>query len=246
MASESELVERHADLVRRVALQMVARLPASVELDDLIQAGNIGLLDAIRRYRRMPQAQFETYATQRVRGAMLDELRRADWLPRSLRDKCRRIADAVQAAEHSLGRVASEQEVASQMGVSLDDYHDLLRDAHGIQLYYAEDLSEEAGGHAGALGDGSAGAGDPLEGVLLQDLRGALLQAIDRLPERERLLLSLIYQEELNIKEVAAVMAISEGRVCQLRTQAVGRIRAHLQAGAWSHRPDSFSDASVF
>lgn len=243
--SEAERVKRHADLVRRVALQLVTRLPASVEVDDLIQAGSIGLLDAIRRYRKMPQAQFETYAVQRIRGAMLDELRKSDWLPRSLRGKCRRIAEAVHAAEQRLGRVATEQELADQMGLSMDDYQDLLRDAQGVQVLYAEDLAD--GADAGGLaGEGSSEAGDPLDRVLLQDLRGALAKAIDRLPERERLLLSLIYQEEMNVKEVALVMGISEGRVCQLRTQAVGRIRAHLQEGDWSQRPASLSETVVF
>lgn len=244
--SETEIVRRHAPLVRRAALQLVARLPASVELDDLIQAGTLGLLDAIRRYKKMPQAQFETYAVQRVRGAMIDELRKFDWLPRSLRDKCRRISDAVQAAEHRLGRMASEQEVAQQMGLDVEQYHALLQEAQGAQVVYTEDLAMGLGA-GGSLFDGvQSDQGDPLNRVLLEDLRQILVEAVERLPERERLLLSLLYQEDMNLKEVALVMGVTEGRVCQLRTQAVARIRAHLQAGAWSERPAALSEAVVF
>jgi RNA polymerase sigma factor for flagellar operon FliA len=141
--------------------------------------------------------------------------------------------------------VASEAEVAVELGLSLEAYHHLLREAHGAQILYAEDLIERSADHDSNL-SGQPTGGNPLDGVLLQDLRQVLMQAIERLPERERLLLSLIYQDELNIKEVALVLEVSEGRVCQLRTQAVGRIRAYLQARAWTQRPSSLTDVVVF
>lgn len=243
---ETELVRRHTPLVRRVALQLAARLPASVEVDDLIQAGMLGLVDAIRRYQKMPQAQFETYAVQRVRGAMLDELRKEDWLPRSLRDKGRRISEAMQAAEQRLGRAASEAEIAEQMGLPLSDYHTLLQEAHGAQVVLAEDMGGGDEGGGGLLAQLGSDATNPLGQVLLGDLRRALVEAIGRLPEREQLLLSLLYKEDMNLKEVAMVMAVTEGRVCQLRTQAISRIRSHLQTLAWDERPEMLCDVPVF
>ena len=143
--------ERHvagfAPLVKRIAHHMMAKLPASVQVDDLVQAGMIGLLDAISRYEDSLGAQFETYAAQRIRGAMLDELRRADWLPRSLRKKMRRIEAAVNALEQRLGCSPTEQELAHELNVSLAEYHEILQDARGGQLIYYEDFRQADDGH---------------------------------------------------------------------------------------------------
>lgn len=240
--SEDRLAEEHAALVRRLALQLLARLPASIELDDLIQAGMIGLLDAARRYRELPDAQFETYATARIRGAMLDELRNQDWLPRSVRTKARRIEQAVQRAEQRLQRPPGDAEIAEELGLTLDEYQALLSDAQGIQILHYEDFGEDASEPWQERSAPADAGADPLSRLLAGDLRAALIQAIDDLPEREKLLLSLYYEQGLNLKEIGAVMGVTEGRVCQLRSQAIARIRAHLHASAWQDVP---SDAQI-
>jgi len=235
--AEDRLVGEHAALVRRLALQLLARLPASVELDDLIQAGMIGLLDAARRYQEVPDAQFETYASTRIRGAMLDELRSQDWLPRSVRAKARRIEQAVQRAEQRLQRAPGESEVAAELGLDIGQYQELLGDAQGMQILHYEDFGDDESGswhERGAVGEAGA---DPLARLLAGDLRAVLVQAIETLPEREKMLLSLYYEQGLNLKEIGAVMGVTEGRVCQLRSQATARIRAKLHASAWRDAP---------
>ena len=245
---ENSLIE-YAPLVRRLALQLLARLPASVELDDLIQTGMIGLLDAVKRYQETPDAQFETYATTRIRGAMLDELRGQDWLPRSVRAKARKIEQAIQHLEQTLMRAPSEGEIALQLDMPLEEYQDLLNDAQGTQIVHYEDFSPESdsGGHLDwAANIKSAVSGDtPLDALLASDLRAALIEAIDSLPEREKLLLSLCYEQDLNLKEIGAVMNVTEARVCQLRTQATARIRAKLKERAWQQLPGDSNLAHI-
>ncbi|VGO08867.1 RNA polymerase sigma factor for flagellar operon [plant metagenome] len=245
--AEDRLVALHAPMVRRLALQLLARLPASVELDDLIQSGMIGLLDAARRYRALPEAQFETYATARIRGAMLDELRSQDWLPRSVRAKARRIEQAIQKLEQALGRPPLEAEIAQALDLPLPEYRDLLNDAQGMQVVHYEDFGRDSEGDSdwhdrAAPADAEA---DPLARMLTGDLRNALMAAIDTLPDREKLLLSLYYEQDLNLKEIGAVMGVTEGRVCQLRTQATARIRAKLAERAWREMPQHLSATQV-
>lgn len=233
--SEDELIAQHAPLVRRLALQLVARLPANVELDDLMQAGMMGLLDAVRRYEVQDDAKFETYATTRVRGAMIDELRSQDWLSRSARSKARDIEAAVRAVQQRELRAASEQEIAEELGVPLDDYHAMLEDAGGVQLVHYEDLSSDEGREAlervayAEDEDVAQHQDNPLNLLMSRNLHAAVVAAIEALPEREKLLLSLQFEHDLNQKEIAAVMGVSEGRISQLRSQAVARIRAKLK-----------------
>jgi len=236
---EDLLVGQYVPVVRRLALQLIARLPASVELDGLMQAGLMGLLDAARRYEHTAEAQFETYAITRVRGAMLDELRSQDWLPRSVRKKARSIEQAIHQLGHRLMRPATEVEIAEQMDMPLADYQALLDEARGIQVVHYEDLARGDTPSADALGRALAASeprherGDPLSHLLSGDLRRALANAIRNLPDRERLLLSLHFEQDLNQKEISVVMGITEGRVSQLRSQAVVRIRAALARDAW-------------
>ncbi|AOB31019.1 flagellar biosynthesis sigma factor [Bordetella sp. H567] len=247
--SEDRLAE-YAPLVRKLALQLLARLPASVELDDLIQAGMIGLLDAARRYQEVVDAQFETYATARIRGAMLDELRNQDWLPRSVRSKAKRIDQAVAQLTQQLMRPPTEAEIAGHLDLSLPEYHQLLYDAQGAQVVHYEDFGTENGADA-RDGDWVAGAaesgpcGNPLDSLLATDFRNALVEAIAALPDREKLLLSLCYEQGLNLKEVGAVMGVTEARVCQLRSQAMSRLRAKLKEGAWQQLPEDVRIAYV-
>lgn len=233
--TEDALIAQYAPLVRRLALQLAARLPSNVELDDLIQAGMMGLLDAVRRYEQQDDAKFETYATTRVRGAMLDELRSQDWLSRGARSKARDIEAAVRRVQQRELRAASEQEIAEELGVSLDEYYVMLDDASGVQLVHYEDLSSDSNSEvldrvAMVDEDVARHQENPLNLLMSQNLYAAVVQAIDALPEREKLLLSLQFEHDLNQKEIAAVMGVTEGRISQLRSQAVTRIRAALKS----------------
>lgn len=231
--SQADVLARYAPLVRRLGLQLVAKMPASVDLDDLIQAGMIGLLDAANRYKEDQGAQFETYASQRIRGAMLDELRSNDWLPRSLRRTSREVEMAVHQVEQRLGRAASETEVAGHLNMPLDEYQSMLQDLHGSQLIYYEDFDRSAEDEP-FLDRYCVDHTDPLSALLDDSLRGALVEAIDRLPEREKLLMSLYYERGMNLREIGAVMEVSESRVCQLHSQAVARLRTRLREMAWA------------
>lgn len=238
--SEDQLIAHYAPLVRRQALALIGRLPASVELDDLMQAGMMGLLDAVRRYQQQADAQFETYAITRIRGAMLDELRGQDWLPRSVRTKARAIEEAVQALRHRLLRQPTETEIAGEMGIGLAEYRSLLEDAQGVQVLMVEDLVQHREGQDGTTVLDTAvanGGGNPLDWLMRDGLRAVLIDAIRNLPEREQLLLSLQFEQDLNQKEIAAVLEVTEGRVSQLRSQAVARIRAWLSSHSWE--PDA-------
>jgi RNA polymerase sigma factor FliA len=229
--SQAEVLTKYAPLVRRLGLQIVAKMPASVDLDDLIQAGMIGLLDAAGRYKEDQGAQFETYASQRIRGAMLDELRSNDWLPRSLRRTSREVETAVHKVEQNLGRSASEAEIAGQLQMPLDEYQSMLQDLHGSQLIYYEDFDRSADDEPFL----DRYCVDPLSALLDDSLRSALVEAIDRLPDREKLLMSLYYERGMNLREIGAVMEVSESRVCQLHSQAVARLRTRLREMAWAN-----------
>lgn len=221
-------VEEYAPLVRRIAHYMMAKLPASVEVDDIVQAGMMGLLDAVGRYEESQGAQFETYAAQRIRGAILDELRSADWLPRSIRKNMRQIENALNTLQQQVGRPPTEKEVATQLGLSLSEYQKTLQDARGYQLLHYEDL-----GYAGEDSffdrDSSHAHGSALDSLIDEDRRHRLVEAIDGLPEREKLVMGLYYEQELNLREIGEVMGVSESRICQLHTQAVARLRANLR-----------------
>ena len=230
----SDLLTQYTPLVRRLALQLIAKLPASVELDDLIQVGMIGLLDAASRYQDDRGAKFETYASQRIRGAMLDELRANDWVSRGLRKSSRGISTAVHAQEQKLGRAPTEGEIAQELQLSLDAYQHLLQEIHGCQLVYYEDFDrgEQENKENSFLDRQSQGhslADEPLTQLLKGDFRRQLIEAIERMPEREQLLLSLYYEEELNLREIGSVLEVTQSRVCQLHSQAISRLRSSLR-----------------
>jgi RNA polymerase sigma factor FliA len=231
---KDEMLNKHATLVKKLAYQLKAKLPPSVELDDLIQAGMMGLLDAINRFEDFHGAQFETYAAQRIRGSMLDELRNTDWLPRSIRKNMRDVEAAISKLEQELGRPPSEKEVAKKLNLSINDYYDMLGDCSGHQLVYYEDFHESDSGEHFLDRFQGDDSGDPIKGLLAGDFREALIEAIDSLPEREKILMGLYYEQELNLKEIGVVMNVSESRVSQLHSQAVARLRASLKEKAWT------------
>ncbi len=231
----NNLLTEHAPLVKKLAYQMKARLPPSVEVDDLVQAGMIGLLDAVNRYEETHGAQFETYAVQRIRGAMLDELRSSDWLPRSMRQNMRKIETAMTTLQQRLGRPPKETEVAQQLKLSLEAYQEMLADGGGHQLVYYEDFHDADGGHEHFLDRYCPeSSNDPLQALVNSGFREAVIDAITALPEREKILMGLYYEQEMNLKEIGAVMGVSESRVCQLHSQAIARMRATLREQAWT------------
>lgn len=227
------IVERHGELVRRIAHHLAARLPASVEVDDLIQAGMLGLIDASRNFQADQGAAFETYASIRIRGAMIDEIRRGDWVPRSVHRRYRDVVAATRRVEQDTGRAATSQEIAEALDVSLDDYHHMIQDAARGQLISLDAHLEE---HDGEPRLSSPGGTSPARDFEHGAFREALGGAIGDLPEREQLVLSLYYEQELNLREIGAVLSISESRVCQIHGQAMLRLRARL--GEWREEAD--------
>ncbi|HHH0522832.1 TPA: RNA polymerase sigma factor FliA [Yersinia enterocolitica] len=224
---KNSLWQRYVPLVRHEALRLQVRLPASVELDDLLQAGGIGLLNAVERYDALQGTAFTTYAVQRIRGAMLDELRSRDWAPRSVRRNAREVASAMQKVERRLGRPATEQEVAQNLDIDLTEYRQILLDTNNSQLFSYDEWREEHGESVEPMLEGHEDA-NPLQHLLEGNLRQRVIEAIEALPEREKMVLTLYYQEELNLKEIGAVLEVGESRVSQLHSQAIKRLRARL------------------
>jgi RNA polymerase sigma factor FliA len=223
--ASDELIARHAELVKRIAYHLAGRLPPSVAVDDLIQAGMLGLMEAAANFSANRGASFETYAGIRIRGAMIDALRALDWAPRSVHRKARAAALALRQVETRLGAQASDADVAAEMGVSIEEYQRVLHDALGCQLLR---FNESDGGEGSPLDRVADSAPNPERLALDESRRKAIVTAIEQLPERERLVLSLYYEQELNLKEIGAVLKVTESRVCQLHGQALLRLRALL------------------
>lgn len=220
-----DLVERHAPLVKRIACHLINRLPASVQLEDLIQAGMIGLLEASRNYDEHQGASFETYAGIRIRGAMLDEIRKNDWAPRSVHRKARMVAEAVREIENEHGRDARDTEIAKTLDIPLEEYYRILQDNSYHKVLSVEDIGL---GDESLLENVSDNAPGILDGLQKEDMQRFVSEAIASLPERERLVMALYYDEELNLREIGAVMGVSESRVSQIHSQAVIRLQARM------------------
>ena len=223
------MLKQYSPLVRRLAHQMIAKLPANVEVDDLIQVGMIGLADAMTRFDAAQGVQFETFATQRIRGAMLDELRGADWMSRGNRKQQRDIETALHKLQQKLGRVPRESEIAAEMGLSLGEYQELLGKVRGTQLVYLEDMSGDEGEDDFLDRHMVDHDANPLGVLADRRMREALVAAINDLPEREQYIMSMYYEHDMNLKEIAAVLGVTESRVCQLHSQAITRLRTRLR-----------------
>jgi RNA polymerase sigma factor for flagellar operon FliA len=230
-SQDEDYVSRHAPLVKRIAYHMVGRLPASVEVDDLIQVGMMGLMEAAKNFDPNAGVLFETFASQRIRGAMLDELRSADWMPRHARKHMREIEAAMLALGHKLGRAPLESEVAQHLQLDLEAYQNMLSEARGHQLVHLEDIEDEDENHHNVQYSADH-AINPLQQLADANFQRNLIRGIDELPEREKLVMALYYDEELNLKEIGAVLGVTESRVCQLHSQAIARLRARL--GDWT------------
>lgn len=225
-SSSEDLIENHVDLVKRIACHLTGRLPATVDLNDLLQAGMIGLLEAGRNFDPSRGASFETYAGIRIRGAMLDEVRKLDWTPRSVHQKHRKVSEAMQAIEAESGERADARSIASRMGISLDEYHAILRDTAGCRLFSLEETLEERGPGRELPGPEDVA---PDRALSRSQMRDELAESITHLSDREQLVLSLYYERELNLKEIGKVLGVSESRVCQIHGQALIRLRNNIK-----------------
>ncbi|MCH8538473.1 MAG: RNA polymerase sigma factor FliA [Alkalimonas sp.] len=222
----NQLIERHAPLVKRIAYHLLARLPASVQVDDLIQSGMIGLMEAAKNFDGSKGASFETFAGIRIRGSMLDEMRRGDWTPRSVHRNARLIAETIAELEAELGRDVKDIEVAEKLDISLDEYHHMLSDVSCGRILGIEDL----GVSEDVLANADEKEIDQLYEVQANEaFQQSLMETIANLPEREALVLSLYYNDELNLKEIGEVLSVSESRVSQIHSQALVRLKSRMQ-----------------
>lgn len=222
----NELVERHAPLVKRIAHHLIARLPASVLVDDLIQAGMIGLLEASRNFDGSKGASFETFAGIRIRGSMLDEIRKGDWTPRSVHKNGRAITAAINQVERETGRDARDVDIAQKLEVSLEVYHQMLSEVSAGKIIGIEDMGVTEDVVTTEL---NKGTDSPFEDLLQGSFQKALAHAITTLPEREAIVLSLYYDEELNLREIGDVLDVSESRVSQIHSQAMLKLKSKMQ-----------------
>ena len=219
------VVERYAPLVKRIAHHLLLRMPSSVQVDDLIQSGMIGLLEAARKYDVSKGASFETYAGIRIRGSMLDEVRKGDWAPRSVHRKSRKVAEAIKAIEARTGSDAKDKDIAAELEIDLNAYYAILQDASGSRLFSFDDVME---GDDSAIETAAGELQGPCDGLQRDSFKSHLALAIDNLPPREKLVLALYYDEELNLKEIGEVIGVSESRVSQIHSQAAMRLRSRL------------------
>lgn len=221
--SSEDLITQNVDLVKRIAQHLIARLPSTVDIDDLMQSGMVGLLEAAGNFDPTRGASFETYAGIRIRGAMLDDIRKHDWTPRSVHHKYRKVAEAINAIEGEMGRPAKSEEIADRLDISVDEYHKVLADSNCSRLFSLEETLDEPSLHRAPPKSDSA---TPEQELYESQFRGQLADEINQLPERERLVLSLYYERELNLKEIGQVLDVTESRVCQIHGQAMVRLRA--------------------
>lgn len=221
----NEFIAQNAPLVKRIAYHLSNRLPPSVQVDDLIQAGMLGLLEAMKHFDSSQGASFETYAGIRIRGAMLDEVRRSDWTPRSVHKKSRMVSEAIRTIENKTGAEARDADIAKHLGIGVEEYNEILQDSVSCRVVSVEDLVENGEHGYDEFSEEEEG---PLDGLLRAGFQGALAEAIANLPERERLVISLYYDDELNLREIGEVLSLTESRVSQICTQAVLRLRSRL------------------
>ena len=223
-ANEVLELEQYLPLVKRIAYHLKGRLPDSVFVDDLIQSGIIGLIEAMQKFNANQGASFETYAGIRIRGSMLDEIRKGDWTPRSVHRKSRAVREAINQVESKLGREARDEEIATQMEVSIEEYHHILQDTNSVHLLSIDQPDHEELSEDRIVSNGVS----PFAELVESGFQASLVEQISSLPEKEKLVMSLYYDEELNLKEIGEVLSVSESRVSQIHSQAIKRIRSRM------------------
>lgn len=227
---KDKLVVEYAPLIKFIAQKIAVRLPSNIELDDLISSGVIGLMDAIDKYDSTRDNKFKTYAEFRIRGAILDELRAQDWVPRSIRDKSKLLDKTMVALEAELGRVPTDEEIATHLNMNIDEFHDLLNQVRPVSLLSIDESQTFSNVDKKSILNILEGCklNNPFNQLNIKVVKDTVTQAIEELPERQRLVLSLYYYEDLNLKEIGKVLRVTESRVSQLHAQAVSRLRVKL------------------
>ena len=221
---ESDQIVRHASLVKRIAYHLLNRLPPTVQIDDLIQAGMVGLLEAASNFNPDMGASFETFAGIRIRGSMIDEIRRSDWTPRSVHRKFRSVTDAIRKIENDTGEDAKDADVAAALGISLSEYHQILIDSSSSRIYSIDTMEDNL--QDAAIPNSSENTPD--ESFISDEYRQHLTESIRLLPEKEQLVMSLYYDDELNFREIGEILDVTESRICQLHGQALLRVKARM------------------
>lgn len=226
-----QLITDYAPLIRFVAQRIAARLPSNIDIDDLISAGVIGLMDAIEKYDPSRDNKFKTYAEFRIRGAILDELRSQDWVPRSVRDKAKKIERTYAELEQRFGRPVSDEELCEALGMGLEEYYEMVSKVKSVTLLSVDELSSGAQSDRKSLLEliENQNAQNPFIQLKSKGARDVLMTKIEELPEKQRLVLSLYYYEDLNLKEIGRILSVTESRVSQLHTQAVEKLRSKLK-----------------
>lgn len=226
-------IKKYLPLVKRIAGHIMSRVPANIEIDDMVQVGLIGLNESFDRFDPEQGFQFETFASNRIRGAMLDELRGNDFMSRDLRKQQKSIESAIVKAEQKHGRKAGESEIALEMGLTLKDYQDVLYSVRSAQLIHIEDMGGNSEDEGDSFLDRFLGSGDetsnPMSIMINVRMRKALVEAIEGLPERERLVMGLYYEQEMTLKEIGTTLVITESRVCQILSQVTAKLRVRLK-----------------
>ena len=231
-STRERLVTEYAPLIKYIAQKIAARLPANIELDDLISSGVIGLMDAIEKYDSSRDNKFKTYAEFRIRGAILDELRAQDWVPRSIREKAKVLERVYSKIEQTKGRQATDEEICEELKISQDEFHDLLNQVRSVSLLSYDDILNFSKADKRSLhgvGESGTRVATPFNEVSVASVKRMIAEAIRELPEKQRLVLSLYYYEDLNLKEIGKVLDVTESRVSQLHTQAILRLKAKLR-----------------
>lgn len=218
---------RYTPFVKKIAYHLIGRLPSNVQIEDLIQAGMIGLIEAVKNYDASLGASFETYAGIRIRGAMLDEVRSGDWTPRSVHRKQRQLAEAMRKVENRKGADARDHEVAAELGIGLDEYHHILSDAASARVFSLDAADDEEDSYDSYIASEDE---DPHQRLERTSFKNALAEAIKALPQREALIMSLYYEEELNLREIGEIIGVSESRICQIHGEALLRLRAWMSS----------------
>lgn len=228
-SSRDALFENNISLVKIIAHHISVRLPPGKCVDDLIQVGMIGLLEAARTYEPNLGAEFKSYASIRVRGAILDELRRESWMPRSVQQKSRQLSKAIQSAENKLGRTATDREIAAEMDISLEEYGDVLESVAGCTVFSLDDEN--------SFNEPQNDEDVPFNNIQNASVKAKLAELIGSLPDQEKMVVALYYDYGLNLREIGEVLVVSESRVCQIHSQATSRLRSRMRKWIANEEP---------
>ena len=235
LEEKQQLIIKYTPLIRFIAKKISVRLPANIEIDDLVASGVIGLIDAIEKYDPSRNNKFKTYAEFRIRGSILDELRAQDWIPRSVRDKAKTLERASEQLESSLGRPPTDSELSDHLGLTIDEFYNLTTQARTTKMLPIDEISIFSTTDRKSFFNILQKKGDPFFDLSIKSVRNAIKKCIEELPERQRIVLSLYYYEDFNLKKIGAILGVTESRVSQLHAQAIERLKTKMQKRFQKH-----------